>query len=394
MLLSKMKRYIGNKFIFNYKGKKVNVIIIILLSILISELVMYGLYMIQNDGYISFVDAVKNMSKWDSGWYRTIILQGYDEFPSGHPNGDAANWAFFPLYPIIVKIFYLVINVDPYIIGSFISTICIIGSLIMGYLYILETRDNKSKGIIFIILMSLGMFSFYFYITYTESLYLLLLISALYFLYKEKYILVGILGAFASATRSMGVMLVFAIAVQYTAKYLEKDERTFKGYICEALKNAKLILGVLLIPSGIFTYMNYLGHKVGDPMAFSRIEIAWGKHISNPFRNLYNAFTNGNKYDMVMAIFAVLAIGIIFYLIINKRFVEGILGIIFVFIPLSTGMQSMSRYLIGSFVYILGLIDIISTIKNKIIIKIIIGISIGIEIILIIGWIKGSAYLC
>lgn len=354
MMINDIKDIIDRKFTFFYNGKKYNALIIILASVFISRAVIYLTNIFHQGQYISMFDSIMQINKWDSGWYRSIVLDGYNEFPTGHAKGDAANWAFFPFYPMLIKSVYSVFKVDPYVIGSIISTIFWSGFLIVGYLYITETRKSIRSAVIFIILMSCGIFSFYFSITYTESTFLFFAISSLYFIQKKEYILAGIFGAIASATRNMGIMLVFAMAVEYTQSYMSKENKSIKGYIKEAFMDYKLIFGVSLIPIGFFSYMTYLWIKVGDPMAFSRIEIAWNKSFSNPIKNVYNALINNNKYDRIMALIALIAIGITIYLFIKKRYTESIMGIIFILIPLSTGMQSIGRYIIGSFVYILG----------------------------------------
>ena len=44
-----------------------------------------------------------DMCLWDCGWYELIIDYGYSLEPSYHDKGDAANWAFFPAFPLAAK---------------------------------------------------------------------------------------------------------------------------------------------------------------------------------------------------------------------------------------------------------------------------------------------------
>src|ERR687898_190315 len=49
---------------------------------------------------------------WDSGWYLTVIREGYTEpFWTGMLYGQA-NYAFFPLYPYTVRLFANVIPAE------------------------------------------------------------------------------------------------------------------------------------------------------------------------------------------------------------------------------------------------------------------------------------------
>ncbi|EKQ50521.1 MULTISPECIES: hypothetical protein [unclassified Clostridium] len=384
----------NNRFSYNYKGKKYNIIIIILALVILSRLSMYLLYKFGGgiffEGRGSFIDA---FNIWDAGWYRSIIENGYNTYFNINQNGQA-NWAFFPLYPIIIKLIHLILPININILGTVVSTIFFAGALIMSYLYILETRGNRKEGVLFAIIMSFGVYSFYFSVLYTESLYIFLLITSLYFLHKRDYLLVGIFGALLSATRNMGVMLVFAVAVQYVYDYF-KNNKNIKMFLFDTFKNSDLILGISLIPLGLFSYMAYLWKLVGDPMAFSNVQIAWAKTISNPINNLVNVLSNKGKaafiYLLMWVIFVVVCV---ICLIIHKRYVEAVLGAIFILIPLSTGLASLPRYIIGSFVYLLAFSDIIITLNKKFLTRlIIIGLSMS-EIILLILWFRASNLVC
>lgn len=381
---------VNNKFLYTYKDKKYNVILIIISLVVLSRLSMYLIYalgegiLFQSNG--SFFDS---FNIWDAGWYRSIIERGYNTNYNMNFDGQA-NWAFFPLYPMIIKLIHLIIPININILGSIISTLFFIASLTMSYLYIIETRENSKEGLFFIIIMTFGIYSFYFSVLYTESLYVFLLVTSLYFLHKRNYLLVGIFGALLSATRNMGVMLVFAVAVQYLYDYF-KNNKSIKKFLSDTFKNTNLILGVSLIPLGLFLYMSYLWRLLGDPMAFSNVQIAWARKISNPINSLISAYTKGGvlavSYVLLWVVFTFVCI---VWLIANKRYAESILGIIFILIPLSTGFQSIPRYIIGSFVYYLAFLDIVAAINKKLLNRLIIISFAFSEVFLLILWFRGS----
>ena len=385
---------ISDKFLYTYKDKKYNVILVIILLVFLSRLSMYLIYVLGN-GVIfqtsnSFFDA---FNIWDAGWYRSIIETGYNTHYTMNVDGQA-NWAFFPLYPMIIKLIHLLVPVNINILGSIISTLFFIGLLIMSYLYIIETRGNSKEGLFFTIIMTFGVYSFYFSVLYTESLYLFLLVTALYFLHKGNYLLVGIFGALLSATRNMGVMLVFAVAAQYLYDYF-KNKKSIKSFFSDTIKNTNLILGTSLIPLGLFSYMAYLWKLIGDPMAFSKVQIAWGRKIANPITKIINVcLGSGGRSDIYFILWVAFSIVCVVWLIIKKRYAESILGIIFILIPLSTGFQSLPRYIIGSFVYFLAFSDIVMAINKKLLnILIIIAFSLS-EIFLLILWLRASNLVC
>ena len=153
---------VNNKFLYTYKNKKYNVILIIISLAVLSRLSMYLTYIVgkgvlfQSNG--SLFDS---FNIWDAGWYRSIIEMGYNTHYNVNIDGQA-NWAFFPLYPMIIKLIHIVIPINTNVLGSIVSTIFFIGLLIMSYLYIIETRKNFKEGLFFIIIMTFGVYSFYF----------------------------------------------------------------------------------------------------------------------------------------------------------------------------------------------------------------------------------------
>lgn len=385
---------VNNKFLYTYKDKKYNVILIIISLVVLSRLSMYLIYALGKGVLFQSNSSFFNLFNiWDAGWYRSIIERGYNTHYTMNIDGQA-NWAFFPLYPMIIKLIHLIIPVNINILGSIISTLFFIALLIMSYLYIIETRGNAKEGLFFVIIMTFGIYSFYFSVLYTESLYLFLLVTSLYFLHKRNYLLVGIFGALLSATRNMGVMLVFAVAVQYLYDYF-KNNKSIKKILSDTFKNTNLILGVSLIPLGLFLYMSHLWRLLGDPMAFSNVQIAWAKKISNPITNLISAYSKGGglaaSYLLLWVVFSFVCI---VWLIANKRYAESILGIIFILIPLSTGFQSLPRYIIGSFVYYLAFSDIVAVINKKFLNRLIIISFTLSEIFLLVLWFRASNLVC
>ncbi len=306
---------------------------------------------------------------------------------------------FFPLYPMMIRYIGRIIKIDMVTMGSIVSTVFFILSLIIGYLYIVETRRNKKLGIFYVLIMTFGMYSFYFSIVYTEALYIFLLSLSLYLLYKKKYILMGIIGALLSATRNMGVMLVFAVAAQYTAEYLKRDDKSITGYFVTAFKKPDFLLGISLIPAGLFSYMTYLKRLTGDYLAFAHIQVAWGRENSNPILKLIKetlkALLHLDKFNFYFCAWAGVAILISIYLAIEKRYYEAILGIIFILIPLSSGFQSIPRYIVGSFVFALGFIDILNKINSKWLYISIFVISSMSELYFVFRWFgDNSSFLC
>ncbi|WP_438434607.1 hypothetical protein [Gorillibacterium sp. sgz500922] len=301
---------------------------------------------------------VELFNKWDSGWYQSIINEGYMLVPSGHEKGDAANWAFFPLYPLLVKLaskssFW---SVD--IWGIVLSNIFFCVALFFIWIYVFETR-NRSTAVITIFLLSYGPYSIYFSNLYTESLFILLTIMTFYFLHKEKWLFAGITGALLSATRPTGVLVALSFII---IMWMKGDNKQKWKERCGSLFNdEKKVMGLFLVPVGLFSYMTFLYFRIGDPLAFQHIQYAWGRGngVNNPFLTLYHGFT-GDRRSLYLACWAMAGIIGSFLLFRKKNYAEGLFSFTCFFIPLMSSLQSIPRYFVGSLFLIVAYSEVLS----------------------------------
>jgi hypothetical protein len=298
----------------------------------------------------SFVDLI---NRWDAGWYHGIVENGYMKEPSGHEKGDAANWAFFPLFPLSVRFFSIIASLSTAVSGVLLSTIFLFVATVFLIKYMTLTR-TYSVGMFTAILLNFGPYSFYFSSTYTESLFVMLIAITLYCCHKQKWLSAGVAGALLSATRPTGVLIFFTVAIFMIGR-VRTGEKKWKDSFKEFIQNEKMILSLLLVPLGLFVYMFYLYFLTGDIFAFKHIELAWGRENGNPLVHLFNSFRgSGSSYLGIWAILGLLAA---LYLALKKRFEEAIFVFLCLAIPLMSSMQSIPRYVWGSLMFVIALGD-------------------------------------
>lgn len=323
------------------------------LAVILSRLLILGICTQIDVG----TGLLEKLNQWDSHWYRSIVYSGYDLEPHAHEAGDAANWAFFPLMPIIVRLAVCVLSVDAYLIANILNTLYFWGALVFAGLYVYQDRQSLSHAFYFQWLSAFGAYNFYFFVAYTEALFLLLVVAFFYFMRNKRYVLMGVIGALCSATRNIGVFLAFAIAVFYTQEYLNNNRnRSLLNWLITAVKQPRLVFGVLLIPLGLFVYMHYLHNYVGDGLAFMHIQRAWGGGIQNPIKTLIEGVTSVGSIEFYYSLFAILWIVSIYRLLEYKKIPEMVVSFVFLLIPLSVRLQSMPRYMIGCFLPMYGLL--------------------------------------
>ena len=85
--------------------------------------------------------------------------------------------------PMLIKTISNLFDISHQITGPLVNTAVFTLTLVIAWYYIEKTR-NKKVASIFVILMTMGMYSFYFSSTYTEALYLLFIVGFFYAMKK------------------------------------------------------------------------------------------------------------------------------------------------------------------------------------------------------------------
>jgi len=155
-------------------------------------------------GFGSWGDPLAaTFARWDSTWYLAIAQDGYEP--------DPARTAFFPLYPLLVRGGGWLLGSD-IAAGVVVSVLCLFGALVLLHrLTALEFDAAAADATVW--LTALFAMSFFFSAVYSESLYLLLSIAAVYAARTERWAWAGCIGALAALTRSAGLVLLVALAL-------------------------------------------------------------------------------------------------------------------------------------------------------------------------------------
>lgn len=308
---------------------KLHWVLYCILVFILSRIVMLYQFNLAND-ILSHVHSnfFMAMCKFDCRWYLTIINNGYDTHVRSAPLvwKGLANWAFFPLYPLVVKYTNFIFHSSPLAIGSLLNQAFILVALQIFYLYLkLFVDELNSRFGVF--LLAFSPFSIYFASLYTEALFLLLSLSAFYFLRTNRPYLSAFCGGLLSATRPVGIMF----SVPYLYSQLKKS----------AIKLA--LYGTLLSCSGLFCYMLYLYYQTGDALAFHHIQKEWG-------RTGFNSAQIGKQLlkmllDYHNSVLFIFSVGISIYLIWQKYFKEAIFNLLCIIPGVLTGsMMSEGRF--------------------------------------------------
>ncbi|MGE4530827.1 MAG: hypothetical protein AB7C98_05840 [Acidithiobacillus sp.] len=211
-------------------------------------------------------NIIKALINWDAGWYMDIVQHGYSY--NGNPNLQQ-NIAFFPLYPIIMKLFSLLFG-----LRNGISTI--IPSLAIGIIsiytfHILAAIKLTKKGALFATAAyALYPGATFFFSAYPTSIMNLLVIVTFLAFNNKKYFTAAIATGISTASGALLVFLSATISLSYAKTILSKRNESINSKIF------KIILFGLLSISGIIGFMFFQKISFGTPFAFVDVQKAWG----------------------------------------------------------------------------------------------------------------------
>ena len=197
----------------------------------------------------------------DANWYMNIAAGGYAHRPFA--TDQSYNWAFFPLFPLTLRLASKLTG-ERAITGMFLSSIFFFGALVLLHKTTMEFGFDPGEASRATLYVAAFPMSYFFSLPLTESLFLLLTVGSFYAAKREYWWTAGVVGALASATRVTGILLLPALVLLYWQTYRSLRPRTN-------------LLALLLIPSGLLSFMWFLYSITGNPLAFKDIVVVWGR---------------------------------------------------------------------------------------------------------------------
>jgi len=307
-------------------------------------------------------------------------------------NGYTNNARFMPFYPFIIKLLSFLtgqtkaFGQGQFIIGFLLNNIFFLLSLFILFKLI---KLDFPKNITLPAIISVLVFptSFFFGAVYSEGLFLLLILLSFYFARQKNWLLAGIFACLSSATRIVGIIMFFALLLEF---YLQKEKINFKKFIF-----------ICIAPVGTITYAIYNKIKWGNFFYFLQAHGELGNSRSTNkivlfpqtiYRYLKILLTLPTKQfewwiallELTMFIFCLSILYIAWRKKVRLSYLLYSLGALF--IPALSGTFSgLPRYIIPIFPMFLG----ISLIKNKIFRIIYIAISVILSTILLMFFSRG-----
>ncbi len=251
--------------------------------------------------------------RFDSGYYMDIARHGYWSASTLH---NSSNWVFYPFYPLLIACLNFFLGNSE--TGAGISALIITNGaafVAVGYFYALIrqefSRETATRAVLYLALFPMA---FYLSAIYTESLFLMLAVMTIYYARRHAWWRACICGAFASLTRSQGLLLIVPLAWEYlqmlSLVYAPQQagyrlpvhslqDRLLNRFIAFRLwcigvgmaarewKNWLKAFPLLLLPVAYLLFMLYAKMQTGDFFATMHTNAwSWGRQFSAPWRLL------------------------------------------------------------------------------------------------------------
>jgi Dolichyl-phosphate-mannose-protein mannosyltransferase len=284
-------------------------------------------------------------ARFDSGHFQGIAWSGYAPAPGGR-----SNIAYFPVYPMLIRTigrFFARSHAAFYLSGIVISWVCFV--LAMVALYFLARldlpRDRAQRAVLLAMTFP---FAFFFGVVYSESTFLLFAVLAFYGFRTRHWLLGGLCGAVATATRVPGILMMPALAwlAWQNAQPTRRDRLGATA-------------GLILAASGFVAYCAYIYHLTGNPFEWAATLERWGyfpggapwtapvnlvrQLVTHPYR--YLTTDPMAPYDSLYGVTGILFALAIPFVWRRLGAAYGLLMLVNLWLPLSSGVfEGVGRY--------------------------------------------------
>jgi hypothetical protein len=203
------------------------------------------------------------LGAWDGRWYSTVARQGYLVIP-----GRQNDTAFFPLYPIALRALHG-LGLSYVTGGLLVANLAFLLALVALYELSRTWLDEQSarRSVVYAALFPFG---FVFSMVYPEAPVLAAVALGGLFAVRGRWMACAVAAACAALLRPEGVFLALPILALVVQR-----RRTLRG-----ADRGRALAAAFAGPVALFAMLFYDWRLVGDPLAFSHAQLAWGRWTS------------------------------------------------------------------------------------------------------------------
>ncbi|MFI9269223.1 hypothetical protein ACIGXM_00640 [Kitasatospora sp. NPDC052896] len=220
-------------------------------------------------------------SMWDAWWYQQIAQHGYAGTPLvPGPKGFYQAYAFFPAYPMTIRVLGWLLPVS---LGLVALLVAWVSSLVAAWgTYAIGARlYGHRAGVIATVLWGVIPYALVESLAYSEPMFTAFAVWAVYAAITRRWIWAGGLSLLAGLTRPTAVAVAGAVCLGALWALVSQWRRDRGAELPDAERVAwwRPVLGALIAPVGVVSFIAWVGLVKGNADAYFKIEDAWASHF-------------------------------------------------------------------------------------------------------------------
>jgi hypothetical protein len=216
-------------------------------------------------------------ARWDAGWYLTIASEGY-RFDAAAPDTQQ-NIAFFPAFPLTVRYLSVILGRQPLWTGVAVSLVAFFWALVYFLRLARSHLQDEEQAVTAVLLLSAYPFAIFYSAPYTESLFLLTIVAAVFHFRRGELWKAAIWGFVAGLTRPNGAFHSVVLGLM-TLEVFWAEWRQRGSPIGQPFRWAPHLdrLAAASAPGiGMLVYSTYVLFLTGYPFQWTVQNAAWGR---------------------------------------------------------------------------------------------------------------------
>jgi hypothetical protein len=249
---------------------------------------------------------------WDSVWYLHIAEHGYGTRFRVVGGAIQTDWAFFPLYPELIRALRDVVPVSPgqaaLLIAWGAAALAACGVYVIGH-----HLHGRAVATALVLLWASLPHSVVLGLAYTEPLFTACAAWSLYAVLKGRWLTAGALATLAGLTRPSGIAVAVAVVVAAVCEVVRRRGRV----------PGRLWIGAGVAPLGWVGYVLWVGRRTGDLFhGYFRVQSAWNSRLDfgvGSLRFVKALFLHGGRVAFPVAVLVVAVSVLLFCLLCLER---------------------------------------------------------------------------
>jgi hypothetical protein len=222
-------------------------------------------------------DLLDLPARWDAGWYLGIANGGYVYSPDVTP-AEYQNIAFFPAFPMTIRVMSAIFGRQPLWTGVVISIVAFYVALVYFLRLARSELGDSDQAMMAVMLIATYPFAVFFSAVYTEALFLLTVVAAVYHFRQNELWRSAFWGFACGLTRPPGCFLSVVLGLMAIAPMW--DQARWRMILPSPI-GWRTIGARLLAASapgfGMLAFSAFIYRLTGNPFQWTMQNAAWGR---------------------------------------------------------------------------------------------------------------------